>query len=249
MNMKLCLLACLIAASSCSLFENLGGKGDIAPVSLGTAGDYVILAKSGVACVPTSDITGDIGLSPAAASYLTGFSLSMDAGNEFSTSSQVTGKIYSADYLGPTPARMTAAISDMETAYTAAANRTDPDYTELYAGDISGRTLGPGIYKWGTGLLISRDVTLKGDMDDVWIFQVAGGITMESGARVMLSGGAKAAKVFWQSFGAVSLNSTAHLEGIVLSQTEITLATGASVNGRLLAQTQVTMDSSTVKAP
>jgi hypothetical protein len=40
-------------------------------VSLGGAGNFVILAKSGISTVPTSAVTGNIGVSPAAA---TGFS-------------------------------------------------------------------------------------------------------------------------------------------------------------------------------
>ena len=53
------------------------------PVELGDAGDFVILAKSGISTVPGSVVTGDLGLSPAAATYLTGFSLSVDATNTF----------------------------------------------------------------------------------------------------------------------------------------------------------------------
>jgi hypothetical protein len=39
-------------------------------VNLATAGNYVILAMSGISTVPTSAVTGDLGLSPAAASYI-----------------------------------------------------------------------------------------------------------------------------------------------------------------------------------
>lgn len=39
------------------------------------------------------------------------------------------------------------------------------------------------------------------------------------------------------------------MEGIVLAQTGITLATGASVNGRLLAQTAVTLQMNAVTQP
>jgi len=144
---------------------------------------------------------------------------------------------------------MTTAISDMETAYTDAAGRPTPDFTELGAGDISGLTLVPGLYKWGTGVLISTDVTLSGGPNDVWIFQIAGGITQASATSVILAGGALPKNIFWQTFGAVALDTTAHFEGIVLSKTEITLATGASINGRLLSQTAVNLDQSTVTQP
>ena len=58
-----------------------------------------------------------------------------------------------------------------------------------------------------------------------------------------------ARNVFWQVSGLVDLDTTAHLEGVVLSQTSITLHTGASVNGRLLAQTAVAIDNSIIVEP
>ena len=129
------------------------------PVDLGTAGNYVILAKSGVSTTGVTHVTGNIGLSPAAATAFTGFSQTLDATNVFSTSSLVTGRLYAANYAPPTPANMTAAILDMQTAYTDAAGRTLPNFTELGAGNINGMTLAPGLYKWGTGVSFTN-VTL-----------------------------------------------------------------------------------------
>lgn len=211
------------------------------PVELGAADAYVILAKSKISNVPTSAITGNIGLSPAAASYITGFALMLPAGGAFSTSSQVTGKVYAADYAVPTPANLTKAIGDMQTAYVNAAGRQNPNHTELGGGNIGGLTLSAGLYKWSNTVTIPRNVTLRGSSNDVWIFQIAGGVTQASATKVILSGGARARNVFWQVGGIVSLGTTAHLEGVVLSKTAITLKTGASVNGQLLAQTAVTL--------
>jgi hypothetical protein len=219
-----------------------------APIDLGQAGHYAILAKSGISTVPTSAITGDVALSPAAATFLTGFSLSIDATNAFATSTQVTGHLFAADYAVPTPAALTTAVGDMELAYTEAAGRA-PDVTELGAGEIGGMTLVPGVYAWGTGVSIATDVVLSGNATDVWIFQIAQGLTMASGARVTLAGGALPRNVFWQVAGAVDLGTTAHAEGTILAHTSITLRTGASVAGRLLAQTAVDIDSSTIVAP
>ena len=222
-----------------------GGHGP-APVVLGSAGTYVILAKSATSNVPTSAITGNIGLSPAAASFITGLSLSLPAGGAFSTSPQVTGNVYASDYAVPTPTNLTTAIGDMQTAYVDAAGRTTPDHTELAAGNIGGLTLPAGLYKWSNTVTIPTNVTLQGGPNDVWIFQIAGGITQAAGARVTLTGGALARNVFWQVFGVVTIGTTAHMEGQVLSQTSITLNTGASANGRLLAQTAVTLAGNTV---
>jgi hypothetical protein len=45
--------------------------------------------------------------------------------------------------------------------------------TELGAGNISGMTLAPNLYKWSTGVLIASDIYLNGGANDVWIFQIA----------------------------------------------------------------------------
>jgi hypothetical protein len=222
--------------------------GSVSRVALGAAASYVILAKSGVSTIPDSSVTGNVGVSPAAASSLTGFSLTADSTNVFSTSPQVTGKLYAADYASPTPSNVTTAVSDMEHAFTDAAGRA-PNVTELGAGNIGGKTLSPGVYQWGTGLLIPTNVTLKGSATQVWIFQIAQNLTVSNATRVVLSGGADAKNIFWQVSGQVVLGTTAHLEGVVLSQTAVTLETGSSVNGRLLAQTSVELDTSTLVEP
>ncbi|ALC17750.1 hypothetical protein DSOUD_3024 [Desulfuromonas soudanensis] len=220
------------------------------PVNLGTAGNFVILAKTAVSTTGTTAVVGDIGVSPAAASYITGFSLIADSTNTFSTSSLVTGSIYAADYATPTPANMTTAISDMEIAFTDASGRSNTDFTELHAGDISGQTLVPGLYKWGTGVLItSAGVTLAGGADDVWIFQIAQDLTVNNSAIVTLLGGAQAKNIFWQVSGQATLGTAADFKGILLSQTLISFNTGAKMTGRALAQTAVTLDATAMTQP
>jgi hypothetical protein len=220
-----------------------------APVVLGTAINFVILAKSGVSTTGTTAVTGNVGLSPAAGSFLTGFSETMDASNEFSTSAVVTGQVFAADYAPPTPTNLTTAILDMQTAYADAAGRTLPDFTELGAGDINGLTLVPGLYKWGTGVSMSTGVTISGGANDIWIFQVAQDLTIGNGAIVTLTGGAQAKNIVWQVTGQASLGTTSDFKGIILCQTQIVCSTGAVVLGRALAQTAVTLDATSITAP
>lgn len=238
----------LTAGCSGSSVTGTSGQGP-APVDLGAAGNFVILAKTGVSTTGASSFVGDIGLSPAAATFITGFGLTNDASNTFATSALVTGKIWAADYTAPTPADLTTAVLAMQNAYTDAAGRTSPDHTELGAGNIQGMTLAPGLYKWGTGVSIPSAVTLAGGSNAVWIFQIAQDLTVGNGAIVTLSGGAQASHVFWQVAGAATLGTTANFKGIILSQTQIVMNTGATLTGRALAQSAVSVDATTVTHP
>jgi hypothetical protein len=218
-------------------------------VDLGSACNFAILAKSGISTTGTSKIYGNIGVSPIAATAITGFGLTMDLSNQFSTSSQVTGKVYAADYLPSTPAKMTSAISAMEAAYTSGAGRS-ADFTDVGgAGNIGGMNLIPGVYKWSTGVTIPTAVTLSGSPDDVWIFVIPGTLDISSGQQVILSGGAQPNNIFWVVADTTTLGTNSEFNGNILDQTLIALQTGATLNGRALAQTAVTLDGVTVNGP
>jgi hypothetical protein len=219
----------------------------LAAVDLGTAADFAILAETLISTTGTTHVTGDLGISPAATAAFTGFALTNETG--YATSIYVTGKLYAADMAAPTPAKLTAAISDMETAYTNAAGRPTPDELNLGGGAIGGLILAPGLYNWDGAVGIADNLTLHGGADDIWIFQIAGNLTIASDFDVLLTGGAVAENVFWQVAGIATLETGAHMEGTILSQTQIILMTGSSINGRLLAQTQVTLDAATVVEP
>ncbi|CAE8679677.1 unnamed protein product [Polarella glacialis] len=219
-----------------------------AAVILGEAGTFAILSKSGIDTVPTSVITGDIGVSPIAAAAITGFSLKLDSTNTSATATQVTGSVYAADYKSPTPSELTVAIGDMETAYTDAATRPTP-ILDLGEGDLGGLTFVPGLYKFGSDVTIPTDCTINGSSTDTWIFQVTGNLIMAANMRITLIGGAKASNIVWQVAGYVEVLAGAHMEGILLVKTAAHFRTGSSLNGRILAQTAVTLQSSTVTQP
>jgi hypothetical protein len=220
-----------------------------APINLGTAGGFAILSKSGVSTTGTSLVTGNIGVSPAAASYITGFGLIANSSNQFATSSLVKGKIYAADYSPPTPTTLTTAVSNMQTAYTDAAGLSNPSNTELGAGNIGGMTLYPGLYKWSTAVNIAADgltLNCNGNSSSVFVFQIAQTLNVANGAAVTLSGGCQPQNIFWQVAGQATLGTTSSFEGIILSQTAIVMNTGATLTGAALAQTAVTLDADTV---
>jgi hypothetical protein len=235
-----------LAANSMVIFTT-GSSSRLAPVNLGEAGKYVILGKTAISNISTSKITGDLGLSPAATSYVTGLSLTDATG--YATSAQVTGKIFAADMADPTPINLTTAVENMLTAYTDAAGRPSPDFTELGAGNIGGLTLVPGLYKWTSTVTLPSDVTVSGGANDVWIFQISDNLIVSSSVKITLTGGAQAKNIFWQVAGTTTIGTTAHFEGIILSMTGITFQTGASFKGRALAQTAVVLDGNTVLMP
>jgi hypothetical protein len=217
-------------------------------VDLGTAADFVILAKTGISSVPTSSVTGDIGVSPIDASAMTGFDLTADSSGTFSTSSQVIGMCYASDYVSPTPSELTTAVSDMETAYTAAAGQPTTGANLNLGGSagIGGMTLTPGVYTFDVDVLVNSDMYFDGSENDVFIVQTTGSLDVANGKKVTLLNGAKAYNIFWQVAGDVRVGTTAHMEGVLLVMTKAVFQTGSSLNGRVLAQTAVTLDSATI---
>jgi hypothetical protein len=219
-----------------------------AAVNLATAANFAILAKTGVSTTGSTVVVGNIGVSPAPASYLTGFALTLPAAGAFSTSAEVSGSVYASDYANPTPANLTTAVLDMQNAYTDGMSRA-AGTTELGAGNIGGLTLAPGVYNWSTGVTIPANVTLSGGANDVWIFQIAQNLNVSSATQIVLSGGAQASNIFWVVAGQTTIGTTAVFNGNILDQTAIVLNTGATLTGRALAQTAVTLDSNSVAAP
>jgi hypothetical protein len=228
-----------------------------ATVNLGTAENYVILAKSGITTVPASVITGDIAVSPIAGTFMTGFSFfPMESGGTFSSSSQITGMAFAADYAVPTPALLTTAVGDMQTAFTDAAGRGPAVGPRLnlgsgiLGGDFGGPTapLTTGVYTFGTGVTIASTIYFEGSDTDVFIIQMAGNLVQAANTNVILNG-ARAENIFWKVSGNVNVLAGAHLEGILLVQTDVTFVTGSSLYGRVLAQTACALQKATITQP
>jgi hypothetical protein len=225
-----------------------------APVDLGMAGSYVILAKTGISTVPASAITGNIGVSPIAATAMTGFSLTLDSGTQFSESTQVVGQAHAASYGGAIATDLTAAVSNMEAAYTAAAGRTKGagERLNLGAGVLGGAFGGPnvplltGVYTFDTGVTIGSDITFSGSDTDIFIIQMTGNLMQVAGTKVLLAGGALAKNIFWQVAGNVKVRVGAHMEGILLVKTDVLFMTGSSLNGQVLAQTACNLQKATI---
>lgn len=221
-------------------------------VNLRTSGNYAILAGSGISNNPTSSIKGDIALSPAASSFITGFSLIYTSGDEQASSSQITGKVFGSDYASPTPTKLISAKGDLTTAYNDAAGRTSTSIV-LLDGNIGGLTLTPGLYKSSGSLEISSgDLTFdaKGNANAIFIIQIASTLSTSSGRKVILAGGAKAANIFWQVGTSASFGTTSVMKGTIMADQSISLNTGATIDGRLLARiAAVTLEGNTIVSP
>ncbi|MBE0422862.1 MAG: DUF3494 domain-containing protein [Lutibacter sp.] len=220
-------------------------------VDLGMAGNYAILAESAISTTGVTSVTGDMGISPLAASFITGFGLTLHSSGTYSTSSLVTGKIYAADYTSPTPSNLTTTVDNMHTAFTTA-NGLAPDRTEYLAGNLNNVTLPAGVYKYSTGLLLTNTITLDGGGVDcaAFVFQIAGDLTVSNNVKIVLINGAKADNIFWVTAGAGAvIGSDVDFSGNILSKTLISLEARSTVKGRLLAQTEVTLIGNTVVKP
>jgi hypothetical protein len=203
-----------------------------APVVLGAAGQFAVLAGSTATSLNATMINGDLGVSPGTA--VTGFP---------------PGIINGATHAGDSAAAQ--AQLALTSAFNDAAGRTLNPVS--VAGNLGGQTLAPGLYKSTSSVEISSgDLTLdaQGDANAVFIFQIATTLITTAGRQVILSGGAKAANVFWQVGSSATLGTTSVFKGTIMADQAISLATGATLEGRALARiAAVTMDGNTITIP
>ncbi len=201
-----------------------------APVGLGTAASFAVLAGSTVTNTGPSTIDGDLGVSPGSA--VTGFPPGLVS----------NGVIHAADAVA------LQAQADLTTAYNDAAGRST---SATVTADLGGQTLVPGVYTGGAlGITGTLTLDAQGDPNAVFVFQAASTLTTASASTVALIGAAQACNVFWQVGSSATLGTNSVFVGTVLALTSVTATTGASIAGRLLARNAaVTLDTNTVTRP
>jgi len=223
-------------------FTNVSITHSIPTLNLKSTSNFTILAGSLVTGLSPISIVGNVGLSPATGSNITGFD-----------GSNVDGILYVVDATGPAGSVINAnllqtAKSDLTTAYNDAAGRTPVPtgpFLNPGSGNLGGLTLVPGLYKFTSDCQITgSDLTLTGNSTDVWIFQIGTSLNLGSGTKIILAGGAKASNIFWQVGSSATLDTYSYFKGTILADQSISLGTGATIDGRVLAFTgAVTMQS------
>ncbi|MDP8938267.1 MAG: ice-binding family protein, partial [Actinomycetota bacterium] len=206
-----------------------GGPAGAQPVGLGTAESFAVLAGTTVTNTGPTTISGNVGVSPGTA--VTGFPPGI----------VTNGTIHAANAVAA------QAQADLTTAYLDAAGRTP--CTPLPSALGGGQVLGPGVYCAGT-FVITGELILRGDADDVFIFQAGSTLITAAGSTIRLEGGAQACNVFWQVGSSATLGVGSTFVGTILALTSITAETNAVIQGRLLARNgAVTLDSNTITVP
>ncbi len=228
-------------ASSLTLAETLE------PVNLGSAAPFAILSGAAISSTGGGLIDGDVGACP-----IGGAAIGL-------TTAQVNGTIYAIDAGGPAgsvvdPGRLIAAKAALTAAYTDAAARTpNPtgDYLNPGSGNLGGMNLGPGLFRFtSTALLTGADLTLTGESNDVWIFQIGSTLQAGAGRRVILAGNAQARNVFWQVGTSATLGTSSSFKGTIMADQAITMDATSELEGRALASiTAVTFNGRLVRLP
>jgi cell division septation protein DedD len=205
---------------------------ETAPVGLGTAGSFAVLAGTTVTNTGPSTISGNLGVSPGTA--VTGFPPGIVS----------NGTIHSADGVAA------GAQSDLTTGYNDAAGRSPTASVPGFIG--AGQTLAPGVYKASSSLDVGGSLTLDGggDPNAVFIFQAPSTLITDSASSVILTNGAQACNVFWQVGSSATLGTNSAFAGSILALTSISVDTGDTIAGRALARNgAVTLDDDTITSP
>jgi hypothetical protein len=211
------------------------------PINYGTASGFAILAKSGISDAGGSAITGNaatgnVGLSPAAGTLITGL-----------TAGQVGGLIYTTDGTGPqpnvnNPGFLTTAIQGFSDAFDAAGLET-PTASPLGL-QLAGQNLIPGVYTFVDGtVLLNGTLTLNanGEANPVWIFLATSDLTTGSGSSIVFLNGGVPCDVLWRVPTQATLGSGSFFEGTLMAGAAIAMDTSVTLHGRAWAGTAVTL--------
>lgn len=231
----------VIAAAALAVFGGAVGANAAEPGDddfLGTAESFVIVATVTVTDAGlASDVYGDVALTS-----VTPGAMQLAEDQDVANGQVINGAIYVASPT-PDPVAMQA-VADVGIAYTAlSAASPDEVVGTTNLALIVGHAIGaevvyePGVYNSGSVILLDGQIVLDGlnDLDSVFIFQAGSGLTVASGATVLLRNGAQACNVYWKVGSDATIETGARFSGTVVAASSIWVRTGAVIDGQLLA--------------
>lgn len=199
----------------------------VAPINLGSAGGFAILAGQTITNTGTTVINGDVGIAPGSA-FTQGPAV-------------INGVIHINDAVA------IQAKQDLTNAFNDAKGRLPET---IIPAELGGKTLTPGYYVSSSGSFnLTGILTLDAgsDTNALFVFETASTLVTATASNVNLINGANSSQVFWNIGSSATLGISSHLEGTILAMESITLTTGATINGSLLARNgSVTLDSNTI---
>jgi uncharacterized repeat protein (TIGR01451 family) len=202
---------------------------------LGSAANFAVLGASTVTNTGTTNVVGNVGVSPGTA--ITGF----PPGGITDGALQVSNALVSQ------------AHADLVTAYGVIAGEAFLPANNLTNPDLGGLTLTPGVYHFDTAATLTGILTLdaQGDPNARFDFQIGTTLTTASASAVHIINGGQADNVYFQVGTSATLGTNSAFQGNILADQSVTLTTGASLaEGRALALIgAVTMDTNQTSAP
>ncbi|MEY2417233.1 MAG: hypothetical protein QOH53_2567, partial [Ilumatobacteraceae bacterium] len=194
----------------------------VAPIDLGRAAPFAVLAGASIgntATGPVTTVRGDMGVF-AATGAVTGFPPGVVQGTQYASGATA----------------VVDAHTDLLAAYAAAANR--PSNFQL-APDLLGLTLSPGVHTSAVAVANTGTVTLDGggQANAVFIFQIGAAFSAAASSHVVLTNGTQAKNVFWQVNGAGAIGATSDFAGTMMTAAAIGVGANSLFNGRALAET------------
>jgi uncharacterized repeat protein (TIGR01451 family) len=193
----------------------------IEPVAMGVAHDYSVLGAA-VTSTGATAMSDDLGSTAAVAG---------------------TPIVLGLTHIGTAA---DAAKAGMNLAYGDALLRPS---TGALPANLGGASVGPGVYNapGAMGFTAGTAMTLTGDQNAVFIFQIGGALSIGAGAQVNLVGGARPCNVFWQVNGATTIGASSKFAGTVMASSDITVGADTRVDGRVLSTGAITLASNAIR--
>lgn len=220
---KLLLVICVLSRGSHAWAQS-------AP-PLASAQSFAVLGASTVTNSGPTIITGDLGVSPGAAT------------SGLPPGSVTGGTVHAGDAIA------TAAQAAAHAAYdNLVAQPCGTNLTGKTLGTSPGAvTLSPGVYCFDSSAQLTGTLTLSGN--GVYVFKIGSTLTTASKSSVVLANGATPGRVLWQVTSSATLGTNTAFEGSILANISDTITAGSSVTGRVFALTgAVTLNGNRIRA-